>query len=111
MNTRTLVTKVKNAIAKDHEVLVSELPEDYGYRYRITNETKQLGNDVVEVGSTYFYQSQARVESRADDFKLYANSLGINVTMTPVHDNVRFNNASWPKTSWATLFYHVRIVD
>ena len=111
LTTKQIVSKVKRTIAKDNECLVSDLLEDYGYRYRVTKECAQYGDDVIEVASTYYYQSQARVEGRADDFEMYAHNAGIELVLTAVNDHTRYNDAPWPKTSWATKFYHVRVID
>ena len=96
-------------MAKDMNCTVPELPSDLGIRFRITAETKKLGDNVIEVGSSYFYQFDEDVQKVADDFVFYAQHLGINVTLNPLHDNIRFNDAPWPKTSWATLPYEMTL--
>lgn len=82
--------------------------EDNGYRIRVTKECKAQGDDVVELGSSYFYRHQASVNRTRDEVIFYAEHLGYEVEMEPVA-GVRYRDRHWPKTSWATQLFRLKV--
>jgi hypothetical protein len=101
MNTKTFVSKINKLYKQENGYTMA----DNGYRVRVT---KECGDNVIELGHTYFYTSQAHVESTAETVRAYAKGLGLQISLDPIGDK-KFNTRTWPKDSWATQLYRIDI--
>ena len=109
MKVTTLIARVKKAWAADmgYET-VKEWQTDNDVRLRVTKAAKFEGENVIEVGTSYYYEVQGRPQHNATDFETYAESVGVEVELTPVSNKINFAMAAWPKTSWATQLFEVK---
>ena len=108
MKVTTLISMIKKVWAADmgYET-VKEWQTDNDVRLRVTKAARFEGDNVIEVGTSYFYEVQGRPKHNARNFEIYSNHIGIPVELVPVSDKIDFSMKPWAKTSWATQLFEV----
>jgi hypothetical protein len=106
MTEKTPAMKIAQKVNRAFRIENDDLMKSNGYRVRVTPECVQEGYDVVEIGASYFYRSQARISAAFETVNYYAQKTGEEIRFEAVTE-VRFDDANWPKTSWATVLARI----
>lgn len=108
MTAKSLAVQTAQRVNRAYSVLNEGTKlEDNGYRIRASIAAARRGKDVVEIGSSYFYRSQANTSAAFDIVTYYAKKFDEEISFEAITE-VRYDDANWPKTSWATVL--VRII-
>jgi hypothetical protein len=97
------------------------LREDFGFRMRQDNHSKQFGENVWELATTYFYRNQNSTSRQFSEFQAFAGKYGF--TVEPLNwwtgarisavgkETLTFETNDWPKESWAKVLIRIDIQE
>ena len=106
MTEKSQAMEITNGIRRIYAATNGYRMQDNGYRIRITPECVQEGHDVVEIGASYFYRSQANIPAAINNVTFYADKVEEGVGFETISE-IHYDDANWPKTSWATVLARI----